>query len=231
MYPRGPVRIGQRGALPSLSRQRPRARHTLLAGTSPRAGRVSVETRSGLIPPNEGPDMKHAIAKMTRQLRCLETAQLVLAEVGLLGGLSITTLLVMRGMRTEPVPIFVIVALTIGVWLTCAAVCGGLLLGRRRTRRGGGTKDDDTVGGEAESTAPSRQGASWRGRPSTSRAPSRSRTPVPPRRENGTTESTNEERPVPGHNGEQSMRTARRCAAAPVLGVTPATAAGITEGQ
>ena len=108
--------------------------------------------------------MKNPIAKLRRELRCLEPAQAVLAGVGLLGGLCITTLLVIRGLRTEPVPIFVIVALAIGGWLTCAAVCGGLLLGRRPDRRRGRTKDDDRARGEAGFTPAGREGAPWRSR-------------------------------------------------------------------
>ena len=98
--------------------------------------------------------MKNAIEKVRRQLRCLEPAQLVLAGVGLLGGIVITTVLVVRGIRTEPVPLFVIVALTMGLSLTCAAVCSGLLLGRRRNRRGGKTKDDDRAPGKTGFTRP-----------------------------------------------------------------------------
>ena len=72
--------------------------------------------------------MKNPVAKLRSYL---EPAQAVLVGVGLLGGLCITTVLVIRGLQTEPVPVFVIVGLVMGASLTCTGLFGGLLLGRR----------------------------------------------------------------------------------------------------
>ena len=108
--------------------------------------------------------MKNPIAKVQRELRCLETAQLVLAGACLLGGIVITTVLVVRGMRTEPVPMFIIVGLVIGGSLTCTGFFGGLLLGRRRDRRGQGTKDAEQTQSASVVTGAARQGAPWRSR-------------------------------------------------------------------